>query len=133
MSINLNLKATVQSTLHKTTGDEKRLIKEEFDLYQTPTKVTEKILNSKSPMLAYLNWLKEIEPEDTITYAVIQEGIFGEDYYSKEEYEEKTDDTRIPWDILPKVEQPSNRVKHERELNQWLKEHEGWTIEWYSM
>lgn len=141
MSINLHLRATAKAILYLNNSTEEKEMVEYFDLRQTPTKITERAINSGEPLKVYLDMLRSFEPEATEILGIVDNGLFGKEYYYEDEYRDNTDERSIPWEDLEKVEwedlekveQLTQRVIHEKELEQWLKEHEGWDIEWFAM
>ena len=138
MSYNLNLKASVIAEITLLNGNKTdKVIVEYFKLWQTPTSVTEDALKSENPLQVYLNWAKEVCPDETqelpwtyfdlLQHSALEgktvefesvddfpEGVSGDDVHHYETY-------------------PSERVEHEKELSDWMKEHDGWKIEWYGM
>lgn len=107
MSINLTLQAYVDSPVKG-----KKRIYERFDLYQTPSEITHAALASGNPHKYYTEWVKQFEEVDTRkipqyapTDAFCQREVVGYDVY--------------------------NPVKEQlRELDEWLADHEGWTVQW---
>lgn len=105
MGMNLNLEARVLVTFP---NGKQRKIYDRFDLRQTPTTVSYKLIKSKDILSAYLKWLREyIIPEEIDVYDMSGQIVGSE---IADEY--------------PRME---------AELKTWLKKHEreGWEIRWY--
>jgi len=58
MSTNLVLKASVPAVLQTKNGETHRTITEYFDLHQTPTLTTQRILSSDNILKAYIDWIE---------------------------------------------------------------------------
>lgn len=78
-----------------------------FNLWQTPTKITYEILNSKNYFNAYKDWVSSISLDE------------------KEPIYDFKDDSIIGHKIV------NYGKDHIEELEKWIKEHEGWDITWY--
>jgi hypothetical protein len=114
MSMNLHLFATINATIKVGKKKKTQCIQESFNLYQTPTDVTRRILKSSNIKQAYIDWVKETphvgyEP----VYASYRDSIDGINpiEHKKVDYNEL----------------------HIQELNAWMERHEGWQIEFYEM
>ena len=108
MSINLHLEAQIDAT----SNIGKYRIRDTFGLHQTPTKITERILNSNNIKQEYITWVLENSYVDKI------EIYAPEDVFCELEpigYEER-----------------NCSEEHIKDLEKWLLDHEGWKIEWYS-
>jgi hypothetical protein len=110
MSMNLYLCATAKMTLHLDKKDKSGVQRHSFDLWQTPTDDTYKMLNGYTEEL-YKSWvLQHSKDEQSPIYAdndFFQKGeIVGYETYNSGKY-------------------------HIQELNDWLKRHQGWKISWF--
>lgn len=108
MSINLHLYASVDAISKVGTHH----ITEEFELYQTPTEITEMILTSKKIKEAYIEWAKQFE--EIILIPV----------YAK-------DDPLGMRDSIGSKEVNSYQ-EHIKALEAWLDFHKDWDISWES-
>jgi len=105
MSMNLHLEASAMATIKLPNGKKKRQkVVEKFDLWQTPTSITYKCLAGN-------------------TYELYKEWVMS----FKEEYCNKT--SNGTWE---KVDYDVSEY-HIEQLDEWLKCHEGWKIEWFLM
>lgn len=110
MSMNLYLVATIDAT--SKVG--KHVIRESFDLFQTPTIVTREILKQRDVKAAYCAWGEKTHSFEISRPIYAEEDIFQQNG--------------------PVGSEPYNAwTEHLQELEQWLQEHEGWDIEWYEM
>lgn len=108
MSMNLHLSAEIEAVSKVGT----HLIRETYDLYQTPTDVTRACLESADPMQAYLDWCKQWDKTENILE------------YEYDDWNSKN----------PIGSHPYNQFQVIKEgLEAWMKSHEGWTIEWFEM
>lgn len=123
MSINLNLQASAQAILRlENERTQNRIIVERFEIPQTPTEVTERILNSEDRLQAFLDWIRKEWPEDTEEVEVQAWEEDPSTFFSEEGQK------------VIKVEVvDSKRVKLEKNLFEWLKLHKGWKIEWFAL
>ena len=105
MSMNIVFEAVRQVTVRKTGEVTEQIVRRE--VWQTPTKVTYHIHNSKDPVTAYAEW------------------IFGSDAYLDQEIEVWDDD-----DNLIRYETVNYGSDHIRELLQWAEqmENDGYDI-----
>ena len=112
MSINLHLQARIMATI-KISGKEKRKeIIEEYELRQTPTVITDKCLAGNAYEL-YKEWVMTwAGPEKIYIY--------------------KEDDILEEGEPIGYEMYDPGKV-HIEELDEWLKDHEGWIIKWYGM
>lgn len=113
MSMNLHLVAEREVTVVKTGKQRKQEIY--FDLWQTPTVVTNEIMGKSDVKQAYIDWVTSMsETEKIPVYA--DDDLFG-------------DHDPIGF------EEVNTGVDHVTELNAWIKEceNEGYEIEFYSM
>ena len=112
MSMNLYLQATLKAVTKL--GDKE--LKEECNLYQTPTDVTYKVLeNTESDKIfqAYSEWILSRSGDEVVK-------IYDpEDFFQRDE---------------PIGEKIVNYGKvHLEEVKAWLEDHKEWEIEWYYM
>lgn len=110
MSINLHVRA-YEVFEHPVLG--KKEFDYKFDLYQTPTDITYQCLKNKDPLKVYTEWvLKNSQP--------VVENIYEQTdfFYEKPPIGTKT----VNYGEI-----------HIKELNQWLKNHKNWKIEWFML
>ena len=114
MSMNIHLRAELKGVFRSENGTEfNKTLSERFDCIQTPTIVTDEILNSKNRKKAYIDWiLKTFEDYSEPIYA-------NDDYFNERE--------PIKYVIV------NSGKEHIKELNKFLKFVKGWNIIWYKM
>ena len=112
MSMNLHLYAEVKATIH-TNPPTETVVQHRFDLWQTPSYITYKCIRADFPKDAYIEWLKEQEPEDT----------YKQPIYAK-------DDFLWTGPVVGHEDAPTARVLHQQELEEWLEKHKDWKIIW---
>lgn len=109
MSMNLHLLAKLDAD----TKLGKKEIIERFSLIQTSTEVTRKILGAPDQFKAYSEWILAISTDKV-------ENVYADNDFFREREPIGTEIVNYGKDHLGEVEQ-------------WLKEHEGWEIEWYEL
>ena len=107
--MNLHLSASIEAV--SKVG--KHTILHRFDLYQTPTKVTEELLKSDDVKSAYAEWSKQFDSEEMVN-----------EYADDDVFQER--------EPVRTVSYSAYRV-HVAQLEAWLLEHKDWNVEWYSM
>ena len=111
MSLSLHLAMKVPVTLHLINGDNVPSEKcEWFELWETPTIITKKLLNDPSTLEAYEEWILSITEEET-------ENIY--------DYETDPFNPAIIGTVLV---HPGK--EHIQELEEWIAMHKNWTIYW---
>jgi hypothetical protein len=127
MSMNLHVEATIEAV--SKVGN--HTICETFDLWQTPTKVTENILsfkNNEDIANEYIKWIKSLNT----------------DTYEECEYDENDPTLRLEFvdenDIEQRVVVESVRYfkttygdEHIKSFKKWLDQHSLWDINYWSM
>lgn len=108
MSINLHLEAQIDAI--SKVG--RHRIRDTFGLRQTPTKITERILNSKNIKQEYITWVLENSYVEKI------------EIYAPEDVFEELEPIGY--------EERNYSEEHTKDLDKWLLDHEGWKIKWYS-
>ena len=88
-------------------------LKSSFTLWQTPTTVTNKILDSEDRGLAYTEWVMDQE-EEAVLEVYADDDVFGEGDV-------------ISYKLL------NISKEHKEALEAWLEEYKDWNIEWHSM
>jgi hypothetical protein len=113
MSMNLHVDATRAVTVHKTGEQSVQVVK--FDLWQTPTKVTNAILDKEDKLAAYIDWAEE------------QRQVVSIPVYA-------SDDIFCEGPIVG-YEEHDTVDEHINELTDWCKEMTdgGYTIEFYEL
>ncbi len=114
MSMNLHLSATINATIQVGKKKEKKRLTDSFELYQTPTDITRRILKASNVKQAYIDWVKETPSEG-------YEPIYAN--YSD----------RINGFAVINHEKVDYNERHIQELNNWLEQHKEWNIEFYEM
>lgn len=132
MSTNLHLKASVEARLQLKQVQQKKTIVEYFDLWQTPTKVTERILDSNDPFSAYVDWVKDENFQETETMYKVENVVDGFVFYNWV-FEEELKRDFSGHTILKTSEAKTAEAEHIEMLENWLKEHDEWNIEWYAL
>ena len=113
MSMNIQVMATIPSTIIVNGKPKEKTIIEHFECIQTPTIVTENILKSTDKYETYKNFVLS-NSQETEVYIYDDQDIFEE---------------REPIDI-----QFVNLGKeHMEQLSGFLEYHEGWEIIWYEI
>jgi hypothetical protein len=107
MSINLTLMAWVDSPVKG-----KKRIHERFELWQTPSDITRAALASHDPKQYYTEWVKQFE----------EVGIRQIPQYSAADIFCKG--AVVGYDVYDPVKE------HLKALDEWLTDHEGWTVQW---
>lgn len=110
MSMNLVLRAKIEAIINK----RKHTLIKYCDLWQTPTKVTYEILKSSDIFEAYKKWVLSI-PRNTSEPLATDD---GEEMF------------RV---FQPHEDEEDPREAHIKEVEDFLKEYEGWEISWYDM
>ncbi len=108
MSFNLHLSATVTCIIK---GKPKKLY-EKFDLFQTPTKITDEILASADIKQAYYDWIKSHSEDEKIP-------VYANDFFGE--------GVPIGYKTI------NEGLMHIEVLEQWLKDHEDWDILWEAL
>lgn len=105
MSINLNIKATREVQVVKTGEVQTQTIY--FNCQQTPTRVTDNIMNSSDKAVAYVDWILS---------------------QSNNEIDERYDDESM------KIKNIDWSASHVKEFKRWLKKcnKEGYEVEYYA-
>ena len=110
MSMNIHIVSKIDTLL---ASGEIRIIQEDFGLWQTPTKITKQILESRNRFNEYERWVMNIT-ESEILPIYAQYDPFGdsEPIGTKEVHVGE---------------------EHIKELRKWIKDHsdEEWIIEWF--
>ncbi len=111
MSMNLHVYATAEAVI--VTSKKKTKITKSFDLWQTPTNVTYTCLESEDVAAAYIDWVRSVSEDE-------EEPIYAPDDYLCE-------NDPIGYETINVGE------RHIKCLLTWLKEQDGFEIEWFSM
>ena len=106
MSMNICVEAISRNELGKQ-------VSEDFDLWQVPSKESYEILNSKDQLQAYVDYINKIKTIDNI------------DVYAKEDFLNQKDPIG--------TRQVCYGDEHIEYLKQWIKDKEGFEINWYVM
>lgn len=112
--MNLYLSASINATIKVGKKKKKHRILESFELYQTPTDITRRILKASNVKQAYIDWVKETPSEG-------YEPIY-------ENYSDRIDGINI----VGHQKVDYNEL-HFQDLNKWMEQHEGWQIDFYEM
>lgn len=106
MSMNLKIVAEIDAV--SKVGNHR--IRERFDLFQTPTEITKKAIRG-NPLVVYREYVLSMPRGDDIAvYA----------YLKDEVCQTGTEEDTYPSD-------------HLKDLDDWIKAHDGWEIEWYEL
>ena len=112
MSMNLFVQASADGLIKLKDGKSKaHRVTENFNLWQTPTKITRKILAKEDKLEAYTAWVLSISKEES---QPIHEGL---------------DDDMEP--IIVGYEKYHYGKDHLTQLREWLVLNDGMWIEWY--
>lgn len=110
MSMNLH----VNAELNAQTKIGKKIITEKFDLWQTPTDITQQALKSNDVLSFYKNWVLSITEETEIDVYADDDFFYQRPPIGKETIHEGKD--------------------HLKELDQWIEDHKEWdNIYWFEM
>jgi len=113
MSMNLHLEASTMATIKLPNGKKKRQkVVEKFDLWQTPTSITYKCLDGNTYEL-YKEWIMSYSKPEKV-YIYKEDDIFEEG-------------KPVGFEMYNPAE------VHIKELDEWIKYHEGWKIEWFAL